>query len=33
MRSKWFTFLLILSLAINAAVLATIGYHYYGIHV
>ncbi len=29
MRSKWFTFLLILSLAINVAVLATIGYHYY----
>ena len=29
MRSKWFTFSLILSLAINAAVLATIGYHYY----
>ena len=29
MRSKWLTFLLILSLAINAAVLATLGYHYY----
>jgi Spy/CpxP family protein refolding chaperone len=29
MRSKWFTFLLILSLAINVTVLATIGYHYY----
>ena len=30
MRSKWLTFILILSLAINAAVLATMGYHYYG---
>jgi hypothetical protein len=29
MRSKWFTFSLILSVAINIAVLATIGYHYY----
>jgi Spy/CpxP family protein refolding chaperone len=29
MRSKWLTFLLILSLAINGAVLATLGYHYY----
>jgi Spy/CpxP family protein refolding chaperone len=29
MRSKWLTFLLILSLAVNAAVLATLGYHYY----
>ena len=29
MRSKWFTLSLILSLAINGAVLATIGYHYY----
>jgi len=29
MRSKWLTFTLILSLAINAAVLATMGYHYY----
>ena len=29
MRSKGMTFLLLLSLAINAAVLATIGYHYY----
>lgn len=29
MRSKWLTFLLILSVAINVAVLATIGYHYY----
>ena len=29
MRSKWLTFILILSLAINAAVLATMGYHYY----
>jgi len=29
MRSKWLTFLLILSLAINVAVLATLGYHYY----
>ena len=29
MRSKWLTFTLILSLAVNAAVLATMGYHYY----
>ena len=29
MRSKWLTLILILSLAINAAVLATLGYHYY----
>ena len=29
MRSKWLIFLLVLSLAINAAVLATMGYHYY----
>ena len=29
MRSKWLTFILILSLATNAAVLATMGYHYY----
>ena len=29
MRSKWLTFILILSLAVNAAVLATMGYHYY----
>jgi len=29
MRSKWLVFSLILSLAINTAVLATIGYHYY----
>ncbi len=29
MRSKWLTLILILSLAINAAVLATMGYHYY----
>ncbi len=29
MRSKWFVFSLILSLAINATVLATVGYHYY----
>ena len=29
MRSKWLVFSLALSLAINAAVLATIGYHYY----
>lgn len=28
MRSKWLIFVLILSLAINAAVLATMGYHY-----
>jgi Spy/CpxP family protein refolding chaperone len=29
MRSKWLIFALVLSLAINAAVLATMGYHYY----
>jgi Spy/CpxP family protein refolding chaperone len=29
MKSKWIMFVLILSLAINAAVLATTGYHYY----
>jgi len=29
MKSKWLIFLLVLSLAINAAVLATMGYHYY----
>jgi len=29
MRSKWLIFVLVLSLAINAAVLATMGYHYY----
>jgi Spy/CpxP family protein refolding chaperone len=29
MKSKWITIVLILSLAINAGVLATIGYHYY----
>jgi Spy/CpxP family protein refolding chaperone len=29
MRAKWLRFILILSLAINAAVLATMGYHYY----
>ena len=29
MRSKWLIFALILSLAINVAVLATTGYHYY----
>ncbi len=29
MRSKWLIFSLVLSLAVNAAVLATIGYHYY----
>jgi Spy/CpxP family protein refolding chaperone len=29
MRSKWLIFVLVLSLAINAAILATIGYHYY----
>ena len=29
MRSKSLTFILILSLAVNAAVLATMGYHYY----
>jgi len=29
MRSKWLTFILILSLGVNAAVLATMGYHYY----
>ena len=29
MKSKWLTFVLVLSLATNAAVLATTGYHYY----
>jgi hypothetical protein len=29
MRSRWLIFVLILSLAINASVLATMGYHYY----
>ncbi len=29
MRSKWLTLILILSLAINAGVLASMGYHYY----
>ncbi len=29
MRSKWLIFALVLSVAINAAVLATTGYHYY----
>jgi Spy/CpxP family protein refolding chaperone len=29
MRSKWLVFVLVLSLAINAAVLATTAYHYY----
>ena len=29
MRSKWLTIVLFLSLAINAGVLATVGYHYY----
>ena len=29
MRSKWFTVVLVLSLAVNAGVLATMGYHYY----
>ena len=29
MRSKWLILILILSLAINLAVLATVGYHYY----
>ena len=29
MRSKWLTFILVLSLAVNAAVLATLGYHYF----
>jgi len=29
MRSKWLIFVLVLSLAINAAVLATTAYHYY----
>jgi Spy/CpxP family protein refolding chaperone len=29
MRSKWLTVLLVLSLAVNAGVLATMGYHYY----
>ena len=29
MRSKWLVFILILSLAINAGVLVSMGYHYY----
>jgi Spy/CpxP family protein refolding chaperone len=29
MRPKWLIFVLVLSLAINTAVLATMGYHYY----
>ena len=29
MRSKWLTLILILSLAVNAGVLASMGYHYY----
>jgi protein CpxP len=29
MRSKWLTVILFLSLAVNAGVLATMGYHYY----
>jgi len=29
MRSRWLIFALVLSLAINAAVLATMGYHYF----
>jgi len=29
MRSKWLVLILILSLAVNSAVLATVGYHYY----
>ncbi len=29
MRSKWLIFVLVLSLAINAAILVTVGYHYY----
>ena len=29
MRSKWLTVVLVLSLAINAGVLASMGYHYY----
>ena len=29
MRSKWLTVVLVLSLAVNAGVLATIGYHYF----
>jgi hypothetical protein len=29
MKSKWLIFVLVLSLTINAAVLATMGYHYY----
>ena len=29
MRSKWLTVVLFLSLAVNAGVLATMGYHYY----
>jgi len=29
MRSKWFTIIMLLSLAVNAGVLVTLGYHYY----
>jgi Spy/CpxP family protein refolding chaperone len=29
MRSKWLVLILVLSLAFNSAVLATVGYHYY----
>ena len=29
MRSKWFTVILVLSLAVNAGVLTTMGYHYF----
>jgi Heavy-metal resistance len=29
MRSKWWTFTLLLSLAVNATILASVGYHYY----
>ena len=29
MRSRWLTIILVLSLAINAGVLATLGYHYF----
>jgi len=29
MRSKWLTIVLVLSLAVNAGVLATVGYHYF----
>ncbi len=29
MRSKWFTIILLLSLAVNVGVIITLGYHYY----